>query len=149
MAHMLFTKRLRKAVDHNRAKSKADLPRKSFLLVYKKLNGRTVKRKVDPARLRNGLLTAYDHKRKDVRSFRIDRLVGMKKAAFWAGFEKRASVPGHLAEVAGLGALAYPTIQEMRGKKVSDKTKHVAELGGLATLAAPSVYHLGKHLLGK
>lgn len=146
MARTSVTKRLRKAVDHNRSKSKSALPRKSFMLVYKKLNGRTVKRKVDPARLRNGLLTAYDHKRKEVRSFRIDRLIGMKKAAFWGGFDKQAS---HLAELAGLGALAYPAVQEVRGKKVSDKTRHIAELGGLATLAAPSAYHLGKKLLGK
>ena len=65
---------------------------------------------------------------------------------FWKGFEKKAS---HAAELAGLGALAVPTIQKMRGKPISDKASHRWELGGLATLAAPSLYAVGKKALGK
>jgi hypothetical protein len=53
----------------------------------------------------------------------------------------------HAAEVGGLGILAAPTIQKMRGKKMSEKGEHAAELGGLGVLAAPSAAHLAKHLI--
>lgn len=70
-----------------------------------------------------------------------DGLHGQDKEAFEGG--------GHALELAGLGALAYPSVQEARGKKVSPKTKRTAELGGLGVLAAHPAYSLGKHLLGK
>ena len=53
----------------------------SLKIIYKKLNGRTVKRKVDPHSTRNGLLFGYDHKRKATRSYRLERMIGMEKAA--------------------------------------------------------------------
>jgi hypothetical protein len=56
---------------------------------------------------------------------------------------------GHAAEIAGLGALAVPTVQKMRGKKMSEKNTNRAELGGLGILAAPSAVGLAKHFLKK
>lgn len=50
----------------------------------------------------------------------------------------------HAAELVGLGTLAIPTIQKMRGKKMSEGASHAAELGGLGILAAPSVHSLLK-----
>ena len=71
--------------------------------------------------------------------------------AFKDELEKISSGLGELAthgaEVAGLGILAAPTIQKMRGKKMSTKGEHAAELGGLGVLAAPSAAHLAKHLI--
>lgn len=65
-------------------------------------------------------------------------------AAVFPGLMKSASgMLGHAAEVAGLGMLARPTIQEARGKEVSHKSKMVHELGGLGVLAAPSLYEMG------
>ncbi len=58
-----------------------------------------------------------------------------------------ASNISHGAELAGLGILAKPSIDEMRGKQVDDKTKARTEVAGLGVLAAPSAYNLGKHLL--
>jgi hypothetical protein len=49
----------------------------------------------------------------------------------------------HGAELAGLGMLAAPTIQKMRGKPMKDKNKDRAEVAGLGVLAAPSVAHYG------
>jgi hypothetical protein len=54
---------------------------------------------------------------------------------------------GHLTELAGLGILAKPSIDELRGKKVDEKKKARTEVAGLGVLAAPSAYSLGKHLL--
>jgi len=65
------------------------------------------------------------------------------------GFKKSASFGSHIAEMAGLGILAVPTIQEMRGKKVSAKAKHTAELAGLGTLAIPSAVEMGKNIASK
>lgn len=69
--------------------------------------------------------------------------------AFHRALTKGASNFGHAAELAGLGILAAPTIAEMRGRHVSDKTKHRAELAGLGVLAAPSAIELGKSAVGK
>lgn len=49
---------------------------------------------------------------------------------------------GHAAEIAGLGILARPSIQKLRGKQVSHRSEAGHELVGLGTLAAPSAYHL-------
>lgn len=56
---------------------------------------------------------------------------------------------GHAVELAGLGILARPSVQAMRGKEMSEKSKHLHEIAGLGVLAAPSAHALGKHLLGK
>lgn len=56
---------------------------------------------------------------------------------FWSGFEKRSSGWGTAAELGGLGTLAIPSIQELRGKPMDEKTKAGLEVLGLGTLAAP------------
>lgn len=66
---------------------------------------------------------------------------------FWTGFEKKAGIGTHVAELAGLGTLAAPSIQGMRGKPMSDKNTRRAEVAGLGILAAPSAYEIGKKLL--
>jgi hypothetical protein len=55
----------------------------------------------------------------------------------------------HAAELAGLGTLAAPTIQKMRGKPMSEENTNRAELGGLGVLAAPSAISMGKTIAGK
>jgi hypothetical protein len=67
------------------------------------------------------------------------------RAAGWVGQHRDTLTHG--AELAGLGILAKPTIDEMRGKHPTEQAKHRSELGGLATLAAPSAITLGSHLL--
>lgn len=120
-----------------------------LLMHYKKLNGRTVKRKIEPRSWRGNTLVAYDHKRKEVRSFRMERVQHMEKAAFWEGFEKQASAFAHAAELGGLGVLAAPSVQKLRGKPMGEKAEHKTELAGLGILAAPSLHAAGKGLLSR
>jgi hypothetical protein len=47
-----------------------------------------------------------------------------------------------LVDIAGLGVLAAPTIQKVRGKEMSDKGTHAAELGGLGMLAGTSAHKI-------
>jgi hypothetical protein len=295
-------KRFHKRVDAALAKGH------SLLIHYKKLNGRTVKRKIEPRSWRGHTLVAYDHKRKAVRSFRMERVKHMEKAAgmnyyrlpkghphyhlttqsgpnagaiasvhpvkqweqhkvdessmtrtggpslnkeaadepkhdpatfshwasglgkrfatidnslekeliekkaFWVGFskqasdkhktrskyitagsalggagagaltgaeegfspkhtallaagggvlgglagylgakrsEKHASAFAHAAELGGLGVLAAPAIQHLRGKEMSEGAKAKTEVAGLGILAAPSLHAAGKGLLAK
>ncbi len=75
--------------------------------------------------------------------FRVRQAV-MQKLAF--AFPEAA---GHAAEVAGLGILARPTIQKMRGQQVSERSEHLHELGGLGILAVPSAVNLAGHYLSK
>lgn len=63
--------------------------------------------------------------------------------------KKQASAADHALDVAGLGALAIPTIQKMRGKPMSEKNTHRAEIGGLGVLAAHPTYELAKKGLSK
>jgi hypothetical protein len=63
---------------------------------------------------------------------------------FWSGFEKRASGWGTAAELGGLGTLAIPSIQELRGKPMDEKTKARLEVLGLGTLAAPYAGQVAK-----
>lgn len=138
-----------KAIGHNEKNDQ----KKSFQITYKKLNGRTVKRKIDPSSLRNNVVVAYDHKRKAVRSFKLERIQSMQKTAFMQGFYKQASLGEHLthaAELGGLGILAAPSIKKMvTGKEMSENNKHKTELAGLGVLAAPSAVHVAKSLAGK
>lgn len=138
MAHTSFINRL---VKHN----KKDGEKRHAHITYKKLNGRTVKRKVTPLEVRGGLMIAHDHKRDALRSFKLERIKAMEKSAFWIGFTKQAEAFSHLAEIAGLGILAAPSIQKLRGKPMKEHTASKFELAGLATLAAPAI----KHLAGK
>lgn len=61
-------------------------------------------------------------------------------AAFRDELEKLAY---HSAvDIAGLGILAAPTIQKMRGKPMSERGTHAAELGGLGVLAGSSAHKI-------
>lgn len=72
-----FLKHFNKAIEHNKDNDK----KKSFKITYKKGNGRTVKRKIDPFSIRGNLVLAYDHKRDATRSFKIEGIKHMEKAA--------------------------------------------------------------------
>ncbi len=69
----------------------------------------------------------------------------IKKPTNWKHIGEMA---GHAAEVGGLGILARPTIQKMRGKEVSSKSEHAHELAGLGVLAVPSAIHFARGLRG-
>ncbi|NDC22660.1 MAG: WYL domain-containing protein [Proteobacteria bacterium] len=162
MARTLGTKRLKKAIRHNKKKNVA---KQSFLITYKKMNGRTIKRKVSPNDLKYGLLYGYDHKRKDLRSYRMDRMVSMKKVAFLSGFQKRAidmdtlrkanrGLKRHiirgtqtLTKDMRLGPVARKAqmgekLKFWKGFKKQSSLTHGLELAGLGTLAVPSVHAL-------
>ena len=47
-----------------------------------------------------------------------------------------------VVDIAGLGMLAAPTVQKMRGKEMSEKGTHAAELGGLGVLAGSSAHKI-------
>ena len=68
---------------------------------------------------------------------------------FFEGFEKQAELGTHIAELAGLGILAAPSIQALRKKPMDEKKTHKYEIAGLGTLAAPSAYYLGKRMFRK
>lgn len=139
---------INRAVAHNKKLSVKGQPRpsglRSFRIVYrKKSNGRVVKRKIDPLEVRNNIMVAYDHRRKGIRSFHLDRIHTMEKTAFWNGFLKQASVA---AELAGLGMLAVPSAMHLAKKPIKEDTAHKLELAGLGTLAAPYAFILGKKI---
>ena len=56
--------------------------------------------------------------------------------SFQDELEKIASLSAGALDMGGLGLLAAPTIQKMRGKPMSEKNKDRAELGGLGVLGA-------------
>jgi hypothetical protein len=65
------------------------------------------------------------------------------RAAISKMFPKLASgALGHAVELGGLGILARPSIQKIRGKPMTESSTAKHELLGLGTLAAPSAYHL-------
>lgn len=49
---------------------------------------------------------------------------------------------GHATEIAGLGILAKPSIDKLRGKKVDERSAAKKEVAGLGVLAAPSAVGL-------
>lgn len=67
-----------------------------------------------------------------------------KKAKNFIGKHQTGLKAG--AEIAGLGVLAKPSIDEWRGKKVEEKKKSKYELAGLGMLAAPSAIELAHHI---
>ena len=118
--------------------------RKSFLIHYhKQSTKRLTKRKIDPLRVNGNLLIAYDHKRKAIRSFKLERMKHMEKSAFWEGFEKRAGGAGGglstAINIAALGALAAPSVAAMGGKPMKEKTYHKLELAGLGALIGTEI----------
>lgn len=66
------------------------------------------------------------------------------ESGFWQGFVKSANAA---AELGGLGMLAIPSIQSLRGKPMKDSTKDKLEIAGLGTLAAPYVAGMAKKLV--
>jgi len=66
---------------------------------------------------------------------------------FWTGFEKQAVSWTSAADLAGLGALAAPTVQSMRGKPMTEQKRNKYELAGLGILAAPSAINVGQKAL--
>lgn len=62
---------------------------------------------------------------------------------------KMGSAAAHAIELAGLGMLAKPSVDEYRDQPMSHKSKAIWELLGLGTLAAPSAYTLAKAVLPK
>jgi hypothetical protein len=57
---------------------------------------------------------------------------------------KTASLGRHGLELAGLGTLAAPSVQELRHKPMSEKNKAKAEVAGLGMLAAPYAHDIAK-----
>lgn len=55
---------------------------------------------------------------------------------------------GAASEIAGLGMLAVPSVQHLRGKDMSENSKSKWELAGLGTLAAPYAVHGMRHIGG-
>lgn len=74
-----FHNHVEKAIAHNETAPEAE--RKSVHVHYQKLNGRTVKRKISPLKMNGHTIIAYDHKRKALRSFRMERVKHMEKVA--------------------------------------------------------------------
>ena len=72
---------------------------------YTKANGESVVRKVKPLGAKGKVLIAHDYHRDAVRSFRLDRIHHMEKAAFFVGFEKRASAGDMLKRVFDSGVV--------------------------------------------
>jgi hypothetical protein len=66
--------------------------------------------------------------------------------------KKRASIGealGHATEIAGLGVLAKPSLDRLRGKKVDERKASKQELAGLGILALPSALHLSHSVYKK
>jgi len=68
---------------------------------------------------------------------------------FWMGFEKRSSGWSTAAELGGLGVLAVPSIQKLRGKPMDENTAAAMEVAGLGTLAAPYLARMAHTGAGK
>lgn len=64
------------------------------------------------------------------------------------GMPKTGSGWSHAAELGGLGILAAPSVQHLRGKEMSEKNKSRAEIAGLGVLAAPTAATVAKKGLG-
>lgn len=64
--------------------------------------------------------------------------------ALQSELEKIAGLGAGALDLAGLGMLAAPTIQKMRGKPMQEKNKDRAELGGLGVLGASVAAEHGK-----
>ena len=133
-----FHRHVERAIAHN-AKAKED-KRRHVQIHYQKLNGRTVKRKVTPYAMKGNIMVGFDHKRKETRSYRMERVKHMEKSAFWAGFEKQASAFAHAAELGGLGLLAHGSVKHLSGKPLTEDRTHKEEIAGLGILAAPSAH---------
>lgn len=63
--------------------------------------------------------------------------------------EKTSNAFTHGTELAGLGILAKPSIDRLRGKHVDERKAAKQEVAGLGVLAAPSAAHFGNQALKK
>lgn len=70
------------------------------------------------------------------------------KTTVQGSMPKTGSAWSHAAELGGLGILAAPSIQHLRGKEMSEKNKSRAEVAGLGVLAAPTAAAVAKKGLG-
>ena len=67
----------------------------------------------------------------------------MHAATYKAFRDELVKIAYHsVADIAGLAALAVPTVQKVRGKPMSEKATHAAELGGLGVLAGTSAHKI-------
>lgn len=73
----------------------------------------------------------------------------MNTATWLSLHDELEKIASHAAELAGLGILAAPSIQHLRGKEMSEKNKARTEVAGLGVLAAPSALAAGKAGLSK
>jgi predicted DNA-binding transcriptional regulator YafY len=69
-------KHLARLAAHNET---APQRRSAHITYHKQSSGRVVKRRIDPLKVRGGLVIAYDHKRQAIRSFRLDRIRHVEK----------------------------------------------------------------------
>jgi len=137
-----FHRHVERAIAHN-AKAKED-KRRHVQIHYQKLNGRTVKRKVTPYAMKGNIMVGFDHKRKETRSYRMERVKHMEKSAFWAGFEKQASTLLHASELAGLGILGRDVKKHWNDADPEKRRMAHTEGFGLGTLAIPAVVATAK-----
>jgi len=89
------------------------------------------------------ILNSYDAVKNSHWHHKLAHLKGYSMENFWTGFEKEAANARAIAEVGGLGVLALPSIQKLRGKPMNEDTAAKLEVLGLGTLAAPELHHLG------
>lgn len=96
--------------------------------------------------------SGHDAGEEEHRTLRKLAMAGMTKTAG----EFLPNAVTHGAELAGLGVLAKPSIQHLRGKQTTKSSDHAHEVAGLGILAAPSAIELGhqalphiKRLLGR
>lgn len=125
--------------------------RKSVHMTYhKKSTNRVVKRKIDPLGVKGDLLLAYDHKRKNIRSFKLERVKSMKKVAqplYVDGSREeaiQALVRLSLQKRASSEASSFWTGFAKRAE-MNPHLTHGLELAGLGILG----YDEGKHFNSK
>lgn len=128
---------LAQAVAHNKANQEA---RKSVHITYKKGNGRTVKRRIDPLEVKkDNLLMAYDHKRKALRTFRMDRVQHVKHASKMKWPQVGTAAGGVLGGF--MGAMA--------GRNSDVRKEDKKEMATLGAIAGGILGAAGGHGLGQ
>jgi hypothetical protein len=96
---------------------------------------------------RSGLLGAVRNVAPAVGGVRTPGTNVLRAAASGVLHTKVANSLEHAVELGGLGILARPSINHLRGKEMSERSKSWHETAGLGVLAAPSAYGIGKSLL--
>lgn len=93
--------------------------------------------------------SAYDAIKKSPWHEKLAHLKENDMNNFWSGFEKRASGWSTAAELGGLGVLAVPSIQKLRGHPMDEDTAAKLEVLGLGTLASPYLGSMAREGAGK